>query len=232
MSERIVSMHAAHRSGKEVVDGFLSRPSIGGERPAVVLVHGYRGLDDGQRAVTRRFAQEGFVCLSPDLFHGKTYHTLEDCALKKTSLDIPRAVANIVDSVPYLRKLPWVGKKKVAVLGFCMGGGLALYALAQSKAFDAGVIYYQSMFPDPEDLKSISAPMLCHYGTEDHGTTQTEIDMFRESLDRYKRKYQIEMYAGAGHAFLNNPSGKIAANRGAAEKSVVSTTKWLKKTLA
>ena len=38
-------------------------------------------------AVTRRFAQEGFVCLSPDLFYGKTYHTLEDCALNKTSLD-------------------------------------------------------------------------------------------------------------------------------------------------
>ena len=232
MAERIVSMHAAHRSGEEVVDGFFSRPTIGGERPAVVLVHGYRGLDDGQRAVTRRFAQEGFVCLSPDLFHGKTYHTLEDCALKKTSLDIPRAVANIVDSVSYLRKLPWVGKKKVAVLGFCMGGGLALYALAQSKAFAAGVIYYQSMFPDPEDLKSINAPMLCHYGTDDAGTTQTEIDMFRGSLERYKKKFQIEMYAGAGHAFLNNPSSKNAANRAAAEKSVASTTKWLKKILA
>ena len=87
MAERIVSMHAAHRSGKEVIDGFLSRPTAGGERRAMVLVHGYRGLDDGQRAVTRRFAQEGFVCLSPDLFYGKTYHTLEDCALNKTSLD-------------------------------------------------------------------------------------------------------------------------------------------------
>ena len=43
-----------------------------------------------------------------------------------------------------------------------MGGGLALYALAQSKAFAAGVIYYQSLFPDPEDLKDIAAPMgLC-----------------------------------------------------------------------
>ena len=232
MAERIVSMHAAHRSGKAVIDGFLSRPTAGSERAAIVLVHGYRGLDDGQRAVTRRFAQEGFVCLSPDLFHGKTYHTLEDCALKKTSLDIPRAVENIVDSVPYLRKLPWVGRKKVAVLGFCMGGGLALYALAQSKAFDAGVIYYQSMFPDPEDLKSISAPMLCHYGTDDHGTTQTEIDMFCESLDRYKKKYQIEMYQGAGHAFLNNPSSKNIANVAAAAKSVARTAKWLRKVLA
>jgi carboxymethylenebutenolidase len=232
MAEKIVSMHAAHRSGKEVVDGFLSRPIAGGERPAIVLVHGYRGLDDGQRAVTRRFAQEGFVCLSPDLFHGKTYHTLEECALKKTSLDIPVAVNHIVDSVPYLRKLPWVGKKKVAVLGFCMGGGLALYALAQSRAFAAGVIYYQSLFPDPEDLKSISAPMLCHFGTDDPGTTKNEIDMFRETLEHCKKKYEIEMYEGAGHAFLNNPQSKNTANREAAEKSVARTTQWLRKVLA
>jgi len=61
MAERIVSMHAAHRSGKEIIDGFLSRPTAGGERPAIVLVHGYRGLDDGQRAVTRRFAQHAFL---------------------------------------------------------------------------------------------------------------------------------------------------------------------------
>ena len=75
--------------------------------------------------------------------------------------------------------------------------------------------------------------MLCHYGTEDHGTTQTEIEMFRrESGPATRRKYQIEMYAGAGHAFLNNPSSKNAANRDAAEKSVVSTAKWLKKILA
>ncbi len=232
MGERIVSMHAAHRSGKEVIDGFLSRPSAGGERTAIVLVHGYRGLDDGQRAVTRRFAQEGFVCLSPDLFHGQTYHTLEDCALKKTSLDLPTAAKNIVDSVPYLRKLPWVGKEKIAVLGFCMGGGLALYALAQSKAFAAGVIYYQSLFPDPGELKDISAPLLCHYGTDDPGTTKTEIAMFRQTLKKYKKKYEIEMYQGAGHAFLNNPQTKNPANREAGEKSVAKTAKWLKKALA
>lgn len=232
MAERIVSMHAAYRSGKEVIDGFLSRPTAGDSRAAIVLVHGYRGLDDGQRAVTRRFAQEGFVCLSPDLFHGKTYHTLEDCALKKTSLDIPRAVTHIVDSVPYLRKLPWVGKKKVAVLGFCMGGGLALYAVARSRAFAAGVIYYQSLFPDPEDLRGIRAPLLCHYGTDDPGTTRAEIEMFRDTLERHKIKYEIEMYQGAGHAFLNNPQSKNAANLDAAAKSVAGTVKWLRKSLA
>jgi carboxymethylenebutenolidase len=232
MAERIVSMHAAYKSGTDVVDAFLSRPVTGDPRPAIVLVHGYRGLDDGQRAVTRRFAQEGFVCLSPDLFHGRTFHTLEECALQKTSLDIPRAVEKIVDGVPYVRKLPWVGKKGIAVLGFCMGGGLALYALAQSHAFAAGVIYYQSLFPDPEDLKGIGVPLLCHYGTNDPGTTRTEIEMFRGTLDKYKKKYQIEMYEGAGHAFLNNPQTKSTANREAAAKSVIKTSKWLRKQLA
>jgi carboxymethylenebutenolidase len=232
MVERIVSMHAAYKSGKDVVDGFLSRPTAGDPRPAIVLVHGYRGLDDGQRAVTRRFAQQGFVCLSPDLFHGKTFNTLDECALQKTSLDIAPAVKKIIDSVSYLRKLPWVGKKKVAVLGFCMGGGLALYATARSRAFSAGVIYYQSLFPDPEDLKGIAVPLLCHYGTNDPGTTKTEIEMFRESLDRRKKKVEIEMYEGAGHAFLNNPQSKSAVNRDAAAKSVTKTTKWLKKHLA
>ncbi len=231
MAERIVAMHAAYASGKATIDGFLARPRSGTPRAAIVLVHGYRGLDDGQRAVTRRFAQEGFVCLSPDLFHGRTYHTLADCAFAKTSLDIARAVSQIQDAAPYLRKLRWVDKKPIAVLGFCMGGGLALYAVAGSRAFAAGVIYYQSLFPDPEDLKGISAPLLCHYGTEDHGTTQTEIDMFRAALDRHRKKYQIEMYPGAGHAFLNNPQSENSANRRAAERSVSLSSKWLKRIL-
>ena len=232
MAERIVSMHAAYKSGKEVVDGFLSRPTERGSRTAIVLVHGYRGLDDGQKAVTRRFAQEGFVCLSPDLFHGRTFSNLDECALQKTSLDIPRAVEKVIDSVPYLRKLPWVGKNNVAVLGFCMGGGLALYAVAQSRAFAAAVIYYQSVFPDPEDLKGVAAPLLCHYGTDDPGTTKAEIEMFRETLDKYKKKHEIEMYPGAGHAFLNNPQSQSSANREAAAKSVIKTSKWLRRHLA
>lgn len=231
MAQRIVSMHAAYKSGKEIVDGFLSRPVDNTDRPAIVLIHGYRGLDDGQRAVTRRFAQEGFVCLSPDLFHNQVFSTPEACALQKTSLDIFRAVAKVNGSVPYLRQLPFVGKKKIAVLGFCMGGGLALYALAKSRAFAAGVIYYQSLFPDPAELKGITAPLLCHYGSEDPGTTKTEIDMFREALDKYKKRYEIEIYQGAGHAFLNNPQSKNAANLEAAVKSVERTCKWLRKVL-
>ncbi|MFQ5682810.1 MAG: dienelactone hydrolase family protein [Candidatus Binatia bacterium] len=229
MAERIVSMHAAYKSGQEIVDGFLARPNTNDSKNAIVLIHGYRGVDDAQRAVTRRFAKEGFVCLSPDLFYGRISTSPEESALRKTSLDIALSVEKILDSVPYLRRLPFVKKKKIALLGFCMGGGLALYALARSKAFAAGVIYYQSLFPDPEDLQGIRVPLQCHYGTEDSNTTKTEIKMFQAALDQYRKKYEIHMYEGAGHAFLNNPQAKNAANQKAAEQSLVRACKWLNK---
>ncbi len=229
MAEKIVSMHAAYRSGGEVVDGFLARPHVTEPRHAIVLIHGYRGLDDGQRAITRRFAREGFVSLSPDLFHGKVFTSPDECAFQKTSLDIRRAVEKITDSTSYLHRLPWVGKKKVAVLGFCMGGGLALYVLGHSRLFAAGIIYYQSLFPDPEELRGIRAPLQCHYGTKDPNTTRAEIDMFREALDLYHKKYEIHMYDGAGHAFLNNPQDTNEANRRAAEESFARSCKWLRR---
>jgi carboxymethylenebutenolidase len=229
---RIVAMHAAYKSRDDVVDGFLARPLDSEPKPAVVLIHGYRGLNDAQRAVTRRFAAEGFVCLSPDLFDGKLSNDAALSAYLKTSLDIDRAVEKVLDSVPYLRMLPFVGKRKIALSGFCMGGGLALYGLSRSKDFGAGVIFYQSLFPDPEEFKGITAPLQCHYGTRDANTTKAEIEMFKESLDKYGKKYEIHMYEGAGHAFLNNPATKNKADRRAADQSFLKSCRWLRKQLA
>jgi dienelactone hydrolase len=114
--------------------------------------------------------------------------------------DSGRSIATPELRIFVLRKLPWVGKN-IAVLGFCMRGGLALDALAKSRAFGADVIYYRSVFSDPEDLKGITAPLLCHYGTNDSGTTKTEIEMFREALDKYEKKYEIEIYETQGMLF-------------------------------
>lgn len=97
-------------------------------------------------------------------------------------MNVDRAVEKVIDNVPYLRMLPFVGQKKIALAGFCMGGGLALYGLARSVKFATGVIFYQSLFPDPMELKGIKVPIQCHYGTEDEKTTLAEIEMFRNTL--------------------------------------------------
>lgn len=232
MNQKIVSMHAAYQSGSEKIDGFLARPVGNHPMPAIVLVHGYRGLDDAQKFVTRRFAKAGFVVLAPDLFEGETSKDPVFNAYRKTSLDIEKAVEKIIDSVSYLRMLPFVGRKKIALSGFCMGGGLALYGLARSRKFAAGVIFYQSLFPDPTELKGISAPIQCHYGSQDPHANQAEIEAFKADLTRYKKKFEIRVYPGAGHAFLNNPTRLGTVNRKAADQAFSRSCKWLKKVLA
>lgn len=232
MEQKIVSLHAAYKSGSEAVDGFLARPLTHRPTPALVLLHGYRGLDAAHRAITRRFAGAGFVCLAPDLFHGKIAADPVYCAYLKTSLDIERAVEKIIDSVDYLRTLPFVGRKKIALSGFCMGGGLALYGLARSRKFAAGVIFYQSLFPDPRELQGIRAPLQCHFGTEDQNTTKAEIEIFRDALARYGKKFEIELYEGAGHAFLNSAGTRNEADRKAADEAFLKSCGWLKKALA
>ena len=170
------------------MDFFLG-PPLAIHATAIVLIHGYRGLDDGQRAVTRRFAQEGFVCFRRIFSTARPFTRSKSALCKKPPLDIPRAVEKIVDSVPYLRKLPWVGEEEGCGAWFLHGRRTCALCAAQSRAFAAGVIYYQSLFPDPEDLKGISAPLLCHYGTDDPGTTKTEID----DVSRNPRQVQEEI---------------------------------------
>lgn len=229
MNHKIVSMHAAYSSGEERVDGFLARPLSNRPMPALVLLHGYRGVDDSHRFVTRRFATAGFVVLAPDLFDGETGKDPIVNAYRKTTLDIERAVQKIDAAASYLATLPYVNRKQIALSGFCMGGGLALYGLARSRKFAAGVIFYQSLFPDPAELKRIRVPIQCHYGSLDENVGPAEVEIFKTDLLRYKKKFEIHTYREAGHAFLNNPTRPGTPNRKAADQAFAKSVKWLKK---
>jgi carboxymethylenebutenolidase len=199
----------------------------------VVLLSGMFGLNWRQRQITCTLARAGFVALSPDLLDGQLPQDLASALLAKNSLDLERAVEETGAGAEYLRKLPWVGTEgKVAVLGFCLGGGLALLALARTRAFQAGVIYHHSVFPDPRELQQIQCKLLCHYGTEDKTTPREEVEAFREALEQYGKQYEILWYEGMGHSFLNNPpAGGSPQRERAASESLEKTFAFLRREL-
>lgn len=203
MSERIVSLHAFYRNGDIAVDGYLSHPTAPGPWPAVIVGHEWWGLEEHFRDFSRALAREGMVVLVPDLYHGKVTTDRAEAAALKTSLDIDRGVEEIVSGAAYLRSLPFVSGK-VGVLGFCMGGGLALLAACRSKEFDAGVLYFPSIYPDTSELENVCCPQLIHYGTADVITPRSEIDRITRILDRAKKPCELHLYEGANHAFVND----------------------------
>jgi dienelactone hydrolase len=80
-----------------------------------------------------------------------------------------------------------------------------LLALGRSDRFQAGVIYHQSLFPDPRVLESIEAPLICHYGTLDRSTPREEVDAFTAILDARGKRYERHWYEGMGHGFAEHP---------------------------
>ncbi len=233
MTERIVSLHAFYKSGNAGVDGYLSHPTAPGPWPAVVVVHEWWGLEEHFRDFSRQLAREGMVVLVPDLYHGKVGADPAQAAMLKTSLDIDRAVMEIADAVPYLRSLPFVSGK-VAVVGFCMGGGLALLAACRSSEFNAGVIYFPSIYPDTSELENVSCPLLFHYGTADVVTPRSEIDRIARTLKHSSKPHDLYLYEGAGHAFTNDMHPELTGqyNKEATETSWPRTIEFLKRHMA
>lgn len=199
-----ISMHAFYEQDGIEADGYLSRPTEPGPWPAVVVLHEWWGLDPHFRKLSRRLAAEGYVVLVPDLYNGTVTSDEEEAARLKTSLDTDRAASITTAAVPYLRSLPFVSADAgIGLLGFCMGGGVALLA-AGSDQFDAMVTYFPSMYPDDEELRRIDLPILVHYGTDDVVTPRYEIDRILEVFEKEATPYERYEYEGAGHAFTND----------------------------
>jgi len=230
---RIISSHAGYDAKSGFVNGFLARPADNERRPGIVLLSAMWGLNRTQKEITRGFARAGFVALSPDLLHGQLPRDRATALLAKTSLDVDQAVDETVAAAPYLRKLPWVGAQgKMGLVGFCLGGGLALLALARTREFQAGVIYHHSLFPDPEELRGITCKILGHYGTEDETTPREEVASFKETLQRFGKKHEIVFYKGMGHGFVDSPLLRDSKERRrAAAASLVRTYRFFREEL-
>lgn len=232
--ELIVSLHAGYEANGEYVNAYVARPAAGVPRPGVVLLSGMHGLSWTQREITRIYARAGFVALSPDFMDGLLPHGRPEALHAKNSLDVGRAVAQIAAGAGFLRSLPWVGAQgKVGVMGFCLGGGLALLAAARTDNFQASVIYHQSLFPDNREMKTIKHRLQCHYGTHDHSTPKEEVEAFTAALDEYGVPYELHWYEGMGHSFAQiTPDAAVpAAQRAAADLSYARSFEFFLKEL-
>jgi len=213
--EIIVSMHAGYETGGVYTDGFLARPADGPARAGVVLLSGMGGLTWTQREITRLYARAGFVALSPDFMGGRQPANRVEGLYAKNSLDVKGAVEQITGGAAFLRSLPWVGAGgKVGIMGFCLGGGLALLAAGRTGAFQSGVIYHHSLFPDVRELEGIHCKLQCHYGTQDHSTPRTEVEAFTRALNRFGKSYELYWYEGMGHSFAQiTPDAEVPADQ-------------------
>ena len=189
--------------------GYLAVPPSG-RGPGVVVIQEWWGLVGHIKDVADRFANEGFVALAPDLFHGKTASEPDEAGKLMMSMEMDKAAKDLSGAVDYLRGHDAVEPKKVGSVGFCLGGGLSLF-LATIKPIDACVIYYGVLPGAQPDLSKLRAPVLGHYAEQDDFASPDKARELEAEIRATGRPVEFHLYEGTTHAFFNDDRPDVYA---------------------
>jgi len=196
--------------------GFLAEPDDTVDHPAVVVIQEWWGLVPHIEDICRRFGEEGFVALAPDLYHGQSADEPDDARKLAMALERDRAVAEIRAASEYLVGLDHVSPKYVGVVGWCMGGGLALSSAADGAQIGAAVAFYGRPLSE-EDTARLNVPVMGLYAEHDHGITTSDVKQFEAGLQEQGVPHLIHIYPGTSHAFFNDTRPEIFDTAAAAD---------------
>lgn len=195
-------------SNGSVGQGYLASPEGGG--PGVVVIQEWWGLVPHIKDVCDRFAAEGFSALAPDLYRGKKVSEPDEAGKAAMAMESEGAVRDMSGAVDALRER--AGSDRVAVVGFCMGGGLALLLAAERPdAVAACVPFYGAVLrPDLEpDYSKIQAAVLGHYAELDQFCSPEAARELEAKLRGLGKEAQVYIYPGTDHAFFNDTRPEV-----------------------
>jgi carboxymethylenebutenolidase len=213
-------------------EGYLATPASG-SGPGVVVIQEWWGLVDHIKEVCDRFADEGFVALAPDLYHGVQVAEPDEAGKEMMALQLDRAAKDMGGAVDVVRDRG--DGSGVGVVGFCMGGGLALVLAAQrADAVRAVVPFYGALpWPDAQpDYSAITGAVLGHYAANDDWASPEVARQLEQSLrDGGNDDVAIHIYQGTEHAFFNDTRPEVY-NAEAAGLAWDRTTEFLRSRLS
>ncbi len=182
-------------------DAYLSAPA-GGHGPGVIVIQEWWGLVGHVKNVADRFAAEGFTALAPDLYHGKTADEPDGAGKLFMALNVAQAEKDLRGAVQYLKAHS--STAKIGVVGFCMGGQLALFAATLNPAVGACVNFY-GVHPNVKpDYTKLSGPVLGLFGEKDQFVTPQVARDLDAAIKRAGKSSEIHVYPNADHAFFND----------------------------
>ena len=171
--------------------------------PAVMLIHEWWGLNDQIKAIAAELAGQGFVALAVDLYGGKSGDGPEAAQALMQAVDPEAATDTLVSWLGWL-KTHEKATGKVAVIGWCFGGGWALNA-SIAEPVDATVVYYGRVEKPADQLARLQGPVLGHFATRDEFINEAMVESFEKAMAEAGKPLTVYWY-DADHAFAN-PSG-------------------------
>ena len=222
------------------LEGYLARADDD-NAPLVLIVHQWKGLGAYEKQRADKLAAAGFNAFAIDMY-GKdirpktTEEATAESSVYKNDPVLARKRLNA--ALTYVRTLTGVDDSRIAIIGYCFGGTMAL-ELARSGADILSAVSFHGGLATkstPSAPGSIKASILVHHGAADPFVPQEEVHLFMEEMNTANADWALTQYADAVHSFTereagNDPSKGAAYNQKADIRSWASTLDFLAETL-
>jgi len=227
-------------NGARSVECWIVYPEVSDKATAVVLVHEIFGLSDWARSAADEVAAAGYIAIAPDLLSGlgpkggKTSDFPDRDAVIAAIRKLPadQVTGDLNAAADYVKALP-SANGKIAVAGFCWGGGQAFRFACNRPDLKAAYVFY-GQAPSAANMAKIQCPVHGFYGEKDGRSALTATDTLAE-MKAAGKIYEPVVYDGAGHGFMRageDPGDKAAlrdANKKAHDDAWVRWKELLKK---
>ncbi len=211
--------------------GYLASPQSG-QGPGVIVLQEWWGVEEHIRSVCDRLAAEGFFALAPDLFEGETTTQPSEAEQKLMALQMDKAEPQMCGAADHLAGLDGVQGEEIGSLGFCLGGGLSVWASATCPKITATVSYYYVMPHGKPDFTRVKGPVLGHFGTADQFIPYDDAKALESQMRDAGVDVTFHYYDERGHAFFNEVDRLGTYDEQAAQLSWQRTVDFLRTALA
>jgi carboxymethylenebutenolidase len=194
------------KNGDRNVKAFVVYPESKAKTPVVLVIHEIFGMTDWVRDTADQLAAAGYIAIAPDLLSGmgpsggdsSAFASVDDARAAIPKLLPDQITADLNAAADYAKKLP-ASNGKLAVAGFCWGGGQSFRFATNRADLKAAFVFYGP--PPAEGIDRVKAPVYGFYGGSDARIDAT-IPKMQEDMKAAGKTYDPVTYEGAGHGFM------------------------------
>jgi dienelactone hydrolase len=219
-----------YRQGDTVLEGYLAYDSsIKGKMPGVLIVHEWTGIGPYVKRRAEEIARLGYAGFAADIYgKGVRPKDAKEAAVQAGIYRADRKLMRLraIAGLDQLKKFKFVDPQRIAAMGYCFGGGVAL-ELARSGADISGVVSFHGTLdtPNPQDALNIKAKVLVCHGADDPYVSPEQVAAFQNEMRSAKVDWQMNIYGNAVHSFTNPDSGSDNS-KGAAYNRKADLRSW------
>lgn len=226
----IVSKTVEYKQGDAVLEGVsVYDDAIQGKRPAVLVVHQWKGLGDYEKKRAEMLAKLGYNVFAADIYgKGIRPQSPQAAGAEAGKYKNDRALlrSRVRAGLDVLMTHELTDPKRVAAIGYCFGGTTVL-ELARSGADIVAVVSFHGGLssPAPADAKNIKAKVLALHGADDPNVPPKEVAAFEDEMRQGGVDWQLIAYGGAVHSFTDWNAGSDNS-KGAAYNERADRRSW------